>query len=418
MKTPFALRTIRLALVLMLLLSGCMTDFGDIPTEYTIDTGQGLLDAIAAARVALLEAEAKFGAEARDTIAQATANLNVLASEVIALVGDRLSATITQFDLAIQAKLIWIDQQVAQIHAYALSIIHATGEEAREIIETAEIGLQRTIRETQEAIDKTFVGFTQGGILVVTNVADRILSVGGIALGLLLLFLAARMWGRLVYSQGFPAEGGRRVLSFVLMGVTFLFALAPLILLFRPVRAAVLVSANQASEIKWANTQVAQSPWVDRFVPEPVVASEEHRAAGLVIHGSNLTSALGLPEVSFGQHSLQVTGSDRQLRVEIGPVIEHPVADTLIRVHYGATGTATFEASVAVWTPSPTITPSDTPTITPTPTQTHTPTHVTIEPTPTPTRKPTRTPTPITPAHECPTGYHCSPCVPFNKPCP
>jgi len=377
-KMSSCIRIFSLLCVVMITAASCVP-VGDLPTDYKlnlkVDTGQGVLDSIQAAENALTEAEAKAGEEARKTIEDASAQLSGLATEVITLVGTQLDQKIDKLDKMIQLKLVWIEHQVDQLHAYALDIIQATGNEARNTIREAELGMRRTIQQTQDAADKTIAGATTGGIIFVNTVADRILSVGGVAVGILLLFIATFGWGRLIFARRLPAVGLQRTMAAVLMAVSLVVALAPFAMLYPPLRAYALTSAGQGNEADLVFKKLIdyRPPQVMDFEPTVVVASQDHRSAGLVLKGMYLATGLGMPTVTFGKVALQVGGSDDKLTVDIGPVIENPVAANSILVRYGAAGTPTVEYSVPVHTPTPSPSPTLTPTPTRTPTRTQTP---------------------------------------------
>lgn len=367
------------ALCILLMAAAACVPVGDLPTNYnlnlTVDTGQGVLDSIQATKNALLEAEAKAGEEARQTIEDALAQLTTLATEVINLIGTQLDQKIDKLDKMIQLKLIWIEHQVEQLHAYALDIIQATGAEARAVIREAELGMRRTIQQTQDAATKTIVTATAGGIIFVNTLADRLLSIGGIAVGILLIFIATFTWGRLIYEKRLPDAGLQRTMSFVLMGASMLFAIAPFSMLYAPLRAYALTSVGQGSEVDLMFKKLVdfRPPQVLDFDPDTVVASKDNQAAGLVIKGMYLASGLGMPFVNYGSWNLQVHGSDDKLTVDIGPVVDHPAAANSIQIYFGSTGTPTIYYSVPVYTATPTRTPTKTSTVTPTTTRTYTP---------------------------------------------
>lgn len=370
------------ALSLVLMASAGCVPMGDIPTDYSlnlnVDTGQGVLDSINATKNALLEAEAKAGEEVRQTIEDALTQLNTLAADVINLVGDRLDQTIANLDQMIQLKLVWIEHQVEQLHAYALDIIKATGAEARAVINEAELGMRRTIQQTQDAATKTIVTATTGGIIFVNTLADRLLSIGGIAVGILLIFIATFTWGRLIYEKRLPDNGLQRTMSFVLMFVSMLFAILPFSLLYAPLRAYALTSVGQGTEMDLAFKKLVEyrPPQVLKFEPEVVVAHKNYQAAGLVLKGMYLASGLGMPTVKFGSYSLPVNGADDKLTVNIANVVDHPVAANNIQISFGAAGTPTVFYSVPVHTVTPT--PISTMTRTVTRTVTRTPTGIPI----------------------------------------
>jgi len=367
------------ALCIVLMAAASCVPVGDLPTDYNlnlnVDTGQGVLDSIQATKDALLDAEAKAGEEARQTIDDALAQLTTLATEVINLVGTQLDQTIDKLDNMIQLKLIWIEHQVEQLHAYALDIIQATGAEARAVIREAELGMRRTIQQTQDAAAKTIATATVGGIIFVNTLADRLLSIGGIAVGILLIFIATFTWGRLVYEKRLPETGLQRNMSFILMGASMIFAVAPFSMLYAPLRAYALTSVGQGTEVDLVFKRLVdyRPPQVLDFDPDVVVASKDYQSAGLVFQGMYLASSLGMPSVFFGNYPLQVNGSDDKLTVNIGPVIDHPGAANEIQIRYGATGTPTVFYSVPVYTVTPTLTPTKTPTRTPTATPSKTP---------------------------------------------
>ena len=366
-------------LCILLMVSASCVPMGDIPTDYdlnlNVDTGQGVIDSINATKNALLEAEAKAGEEVRKTIEDALAQLNTLATDVINLVGEQLDQKIDKLDKMIQLKLVWIEHQVEQLHAYALDIIKATGAEARAVIREAELGMRRTIQQTEDAATKTIATATTGGIIFVNTLADRLLSIGGIAVGILLIFIATFTWGRLIYEKRLPEKGLQRGMSFFLMAASMIFAVAPFSLLYTPLRAYALTSVGQGSEVDLVFKKLVEyrPPQVLDFDPDVVVASKDHQAAGLVLKGMYLASSLGMPSAKFGSYSLPVNGSDDKLTVNIGSVVDHPGAANNIQISFGAAGTPTVFYSVPVYTATPTPIATRTPTVTRTVTRTPTP---------------------------------------------
>ncbi|RLT45392.1 MAG: hypothetical protein DWI57_00805 [Chloroflexi bacterium] len=382
MKTKNFHRIVSLLLI-MFTVTGC--SLVEFPSQYdinaTVDTGQGVLDSINAAKEALIEAEKKAGEVASDAakeiITTARQQLEGFTADVIKLVGDQLNEKIADLDKRVEATLVWISSETDQIHKYALDIIRAGGGEARLIIEEAGRGMQKTIREIDDSSNKTIFGFTASGVLFVNTVADRILSIGGWVLGLLLAFIATFKWGQLIFVQkGLPEKGLQRTLAFVLMAASFVFAVAPFTLVYRPIRAYALTSAGQSTEIQLSNLKeqiTYRPPHVDDFVPHIVVASKDHLAEGLILKGSYLSTSLGVPMVTFGDTNLTVGGSDDELLVDIEPAINNPLAGNKILIRFGGPGTPTVEYSIPVQTATPTPTPTPTPTYTSVPTDTPTP---------------------------------------------
>lgn len=371
-KIPPAIRIFSLLWVVMLVTTSCVdVPIDRIPTDWDlnleVDTGQGVLDSIGAAKETLTEAERVAGEEMRDVIREAKEQLEVFSAEVINLVGEQLDQKIETLDKKIQLKLVWIEHQVEQLHAYALDITNAIGSEARSTIRQAELGMRRTIQQTQDAADETIAGFIEGEIIFVNTAFDRGLSIGGFFGGIVLTIITLWMWR----NRPWPPERAERIRLSVLMTVTVAVALVPITMLYRPLRAYVLTSAGKGNEVELVFEKLIyyRRPHILDFDPDVVVSSPDHRSAGLVLRGMYLATGLGMPTVTFGNDPIQVGGSDDELMVDIGPVIDDPLAANSILIQYGAAGTPTVEYSVLVQTPTPTPKPTippDTPIPTPT----------------------------------------------------
>ncbi len=299
-----------------------------LPLDLAIDTGQHLKELMQATLADLHEAERIAGEEIRASIDK----LQEFITYVDQVFGDRLERTIASLDASIQAKLRWIQSYTEQIHRAALDIIHATGEEARQVIDRATDDMRRAINTTEQAIQRTTFVISRNMIFLVDTVADRSLAIGGLLAGLLLSFICAYSWGRMFYQKNLPEPGLRRSLAMGFLGFTVLVAIAPFSLLFPIPRALALTPSGKSEAIDIP----ASKPSIFRFVPDPVVVSAQPPYSELLtIEGINLLQN-GEPKITFGALSLDILGRyDDKISVDVKPVCENPNLARSIIVQLG-----------------------------------------------------------------------------------
>jgi hypothetical protein len=358
-----------LALLLISIgLTGCLEK---IPTEYTInteiDTGRDLKNMVDDTLEDLHEAEHIAGEEVRETIQDAITQLEEYSVEIIEVFGDELDQTISTLDSALQEKLLWIQIYTEEVHGYALSIIHATGEEARETIQEATIGMRRTIIETELAAQRTTYVATQNMVFLVDTVAERTIAIVGVVTGLLFVFISAFGWGRLVYQKQIPSGDLQRVLALGLLMVSFAFSCLPFATLIPPVRAYALTQVGKASVVGYGEEEGGIGPSIPsgvprvyEFVPDqlivPIPTPTPHT---LSILGANLL-AEGTPRVTYAGMELEVIGyTEDKIEVNIGPVSDQPGLASNIEVQFGE-GESASQYAVPVYeaTPEPTLEPT------------------------------------------------------------
>jgi hypothetical protein len=356
-------------LIISVGLTGCLEK---IPTEYTInteiDTGRDLKNMVDDALEDLHEAEHIAGEEARETIQDAIAQLEEYSVEVIEVFGDELDQTINTLDSALQEKLLWIQIYTEEVHGYALSIIHATGEEARETIQEATIGMRRTIIETELAAQRTTYVATQNMVFLVDTVAERTIAIVGVITGLLFVFISAFGWGRLVYQKQIPSGDLQRVLALGLLIVSFAFSCLPFVTLIPPVRAYALTQVGKASVVGYGEEGGGIGPEVPKgaprvyeFMPDqlivPIPTPTPHT---LSILGANLL-AEGTPRVTYAGMELEVIGyTEDKIEVNIGPVSDQPGLASNIQVQFGeGEGASQYAVPVYEATPEPTSEPTE-----------------------------------------------------------
>jgi hypothetical protein len=355
-------------LIISIGLTGCLEK---IPTEYTInteiDTGRDLKNMVDDALEDLHEAEHIAGEEARETIQDAIAQLEEYSVEIIEVLGDELDQTISTLDSALQEKLLWIQIYTEEVHGYALSIIHATGEEARETIQEATIGMRRTIIETELAAQRTTYVATQNMVFLVDTVAERTIAIVGVITGLLFVFISAFGWGRLVYQKQIPSGDLQRVLALGLLIVSFAFSCLPFATLIPPVRAYALTQVGKASVVGYGEEGGGVGPSIPsgvprvyEFVPDqlivPIPTPTPHT---LSILGANLL-AEGTPRVTYAGMELEVIGyTEDKIEVNIGPVSDQPGLASNIQVQFGE-GESASQYAVPVYEATPEPTPEPT----------------------------------------------------------
>jgi len=356
-------------LILSLFMAGCLEK---IPTEYTInteiDTGRDLKNMVDDALEDLHEAEHIAGEEARETIQDAIHELEGYSVEILEIFGDQLDRTIGTLDSALQEKLLWIQIYTEEVHGYALSIIHATGEEARETIQEAAVGMRRTIIETELSAQRTTYVATQNMVFLVDTVAERTIAIVGVVVGLVFVFVSAFGWGRMIYQKQIPTGDLQRVLALGLLMVSFAFSCLPFVTLIPQVRAYALTQVGKASVVGYGEEGgiggpeiPTGSPRVYEFVPEQlVVPLSDPTAQTLSIIGANLL-ANGVPTVTYGGMELEVIGyTEDHIEVNIGPVSDNPGLASSIEVKFG-TEENVVQYAVAVYeaTPEPTGEPTE-----------------------------------------------------------
>lgn len=360
-------------LLLSIGLAGCLEK---LPTEFTInteiDTGRDLKNMVDDALEDLHEAEHIAGEEARETIQDAILQLEDYSVEIIEVLGDELDQTIHTLDSALQEKLLWIQIYTEEVHGYALSIIHATGEEARETIQEATIGMRRTIIETELAAQRTTYVATQNMVFLVDTVAERTIAIVGVITGLVFVFVSAFGWGRLIYQKQIPSGDLQRVLALGLLLVSFAFSCLPFVTLIPPVRAYALTQVGKASVVGYGEEGTGGGPEIPRgaprvyeFVPDqlivPIPTPTPHT---LSILGANLL-AEGTPRVTYAGIELEVIGyTEDKIDVNIGPVSDQPGLASNIQVQFGeGEGASQYAVPVYEATPEPTLeaTPETTP---------------------------------------------------------
>jgi hypothetical protein len=356
-------------IILSVVLSGCLDK---IPTEYTInteiDTGRDLKNMVDDALADLHEAEHIAGEEARETIQDAIYQLEGFSIEIIEVFGDQLDQTIGTLDSAIQEKLLWIQIYTEEVHGYALSIIHATGEEARETIQEATLGMRRTVIETELAAQRTTYVATQNMVFLVDTVAERTIAIVGVIAGLVFVFISAFGWGRMIYQKQIPAGDLQRVLALGLMMVSFGFSCLPFVTLIPQVRAYALTQVGKASVVGYDEESglggpdiPTGSPRVYEFMPaELIVPISDPTDQTLSILGANLM-ANGVPTVTYGGILLEVVGyTEDHIEVNLGPVSDNPGLASSIEVRFG-TEDDVVQYAVAVYeaTPEPTAEPTE-----------------------------------------------------------
>jgi hypothetical protein len=349
-------------------LTGCLEK---IPTEYTInteiDTGRDLKNMVDDALEDLHEAEHIAGEEARETIQDAITQLEEYSVEIIEVLGGELDKTISTLDSALQEKLLWIQIYTEEVHGYALSIIQATGEEARETIQEATIGMRRTIIETELAAQRTTYVATQNMVFLVDTVAERTIAIVGVITGLLFVFVSAFGWGRLIYQKQIPSGDLQRILALGLLMVSFAFSCLPFATLIPPVRAYALTQVGKASVVGYGEEggvgpEIPKgAPRVYEFVPDqlivPIPTPTPHT---LSILGANLL-AEGTPRVTYAGMELEVIGyTEDHIEVNIGPVSDQPGLASNIEVQFGE-GEDVVKYAVPVYeaTPEPTPEPTE-----------------------------------------------------------
>lgn len=355
-----------LGLVLVLLgTTGCLEK---IPTEYTInteiDTGRDLKNLVDDALADLQEAEQIAGEEARQTIQDAISQLEDYSIEIIETFGGQLDRTIQSLDAILKEKLIWIQIYTEQVHEYALSIIHAAGEEARETIQEAALGMRRTIVETELSAQRTTVIATQNVTFIVDTVAERSIAIFGLVTGLIFVFVSTFGWGRLIYTRRIPTGSLQRILAMGLLMMSFFFSFLPFITLIPPVRAYALSQVGKASVVGYAQGETASGPTIPKgvprvyeFVPDqlivPIITPTPQT---LTIVGANLL-AMGTPSVTYGGLDLVVIGyTEDHIEVDISPVSDQPGLARSIEVKFGS-GKEIVQYAVPVYeaTAMPTI---------------------------------------------------------------
>lgn len=351
-------------IILMFIATGCV----DIPSEFTInheiDTGRDLQNLVDEALEDLHEAERIAGEEVRETIREAIYELEGFSVEIIEIFGDQLDRTINTLDQALQDKLLWVQIYTEEVHGYALSIIHATGEEARETIQEATLGMRRTIIETELAAQRTTLVATQNAMYLVDTVAERTLSIGGLISGLLLMFICTFGWGRLIYQRRMPSTDFQRMLALGLMAVSFFFSFLPFSMLIPPVRAYALAQVGRASLVGESESVVAGGlevprgvPRVYEFIPDyltvPIANPDEQK---LIIEGANLM-AMGIPVITYGGIDCPVTGyTEDRISVDISSASDNPGLSGSVEVQFGTEADAVqYAVPVYQATPEPTV---------------------------------------------------------------
>jgi hypothetical protein len=356
-------------LILSLFMAGCLEK---IPTEYTInteiDTGRDLKNMVDDALEDLHEAEHIAGEEARETIQDAIHELEGYSVEVLEIFGDQLDRTIGTLDSALQEKLLWIQIYTEEVHGYALSIIHATGEEARDTIQEAAVGMRRTIIETELSAQRTTYVATQNMVFLVDTVAERTIAIVGVIVGLVFVFVSAFGWGRMIYQKQIPTGDLQRVLALGLLMVSFAFSCLPFVTLIPQVRAYALTQVGKASVVGYDEEGglggpelPTGSPRVYEFVPEQlIVPLSDPTAQTLSIIGANLL-ANGVPAVTYGSIELEVIGyTEDHIEVDIGPVSDNPGLAGSIEVKFGDEASVTqYAVPVFEATPEPTSEPTE-----------------------------------------------------------
>jgi hypothetical protein len=355
-----------LSILWMVLLSIVVTSCVEIPSgkplplDVEIDTGRELRELMQDTMDELKEAERIAGEEAGETIEEAFDQLEAYTREIDQIFGDRLDRTIASLDAAVQNRLLWIQGYTQQVRGYALEIIHATGEEARWTIKEATDGMRRTIADSELAAQRTTIVATQNMIYLVDTIADRSVAIGGGIAGLLLTFICAYGWGRLIYARNLPAGGAQRGLALGFMALSLIFSVTPFTALIPKVRASALAQTGKATAFDLTEGDLpAARPFVIRFVPDPlVVPVAASTPPSLAVEGIHLM-AFGKPTVTFGTANLELLGyHDDKLEVDIGPVIDDPSLAKSVDVQFGSGPEAIKRAVlVCIATPEPTEIP-------------------------------------------------------------
>jgi hypothetical protein len=356
-----------LVLTLVVAVAGC----GKIPTEFTlnteIDTGRDLQNLIDGALEDLQEAEHIAGEEARLTIQEAMFQLQVYSAELAEIFGGQLDQLIGSLDAVLQDKLLWMQIYTEEVHGYALSIIHATGEEARATINEATLGMRRAITETELAAQRTTVIATQNMVFLVDTVAERTIAIIGVITGLVFMFISAFGWGRLIYQRQIPSGGLQQFLALGLMMASFFFSFLPFTALIPSVRAFALAQVGRASTVGYAEGESFRgpqiptgSPRVYDYIPDHlVVPIAEPTPHTVTMIGANLM-AMGEPSVTYGGIALEVVRTtEDEISVAVGPVSDNPGLASSIKISFGeGDGTVQYSYPVYVATPAPTPEPT------------------------------------------------------------
>lgn len=357
--------------LLVLILVGVIAGCGKIPTEFTlnteIDTGRDLQNLIDGALGDLHEAEHIAGEEARLTIQEALYQLEVYSVELAEIFGDQIDRTISSLDAVLQDKLIWMQIYTEQVHGYALSIIHATGEEARATIYEATLGMRRAITETELAAQRTTVVATQNMVFLVDTVAERTISIVGVITGLVFMFISAFGWGRLIYQRQIPSGGLQQVLALGLMMASFFFSFLPFTTLIPSVRAFALSQVGRASAVGYAEGEIVSGPQIPKgsprvydYIPDHlIVPIVEPTPQTVTMIGANLM-AMGEPSITYGGIVLEVVKTtEDEISVAVGPVSDNPGLANSIKISFGE-GDEGVQYSYPVYVATPAPTPEET----------------------------------------------------------
>lgn len=348
---PSLLRVVLLSIVV----SSCVEiPSGEpVPVDVEIDTGRELKELMEDTLDELEEAERIAGEEFRETIEDAIDSLLAYTKEVDEIFGARLDRMIASLDAAVQSKLIWIQGYTQQVRGYALEIIQATGDEARRTIEEATEGMRRTINYAELAAQRTTIVATQNMVYLVDTIADRSVAIGGGIAGLLLTFICAYGWGRLIYARNVPARGAQRGLALGFMALSLLFSFLPFSALVPIVRARALAQTGKGTAFEFTERLPAEQPVIFRFFPDPlVVPAVAPTPPSLAVEGIHLM-AFGKPTVTFGSANLELLGyHNDKLEVDIGPVIDDPSLARSVEVQFGS-GPEAIRGAVPVRTATP-----------------------------------------------------------------
>jgi beta-lactam-binding protein with PASTA domain len=343
-------KIITMCLIMILLLpslQGCVPSEFDFGVDLSIDTGKNLKDLIEGAMADLKEAEKIAGQEVSNAIDQ----LEKYSKEVERIFFNGLDQTIASLDAAVQSKLRWIQSYTEQVHKLALDIIHATGEEARDTIDQASGDMISVINATELGMQRTTIVFFQNATFLVDTIADRALAIGGIIIGILLIFICTYGWGRLIYGKKMPPTGLQRTLALSFLAFTVVAALLPFTMLSPVVRAYALTPSGNSHQFEIPKGR----PSIYRFEPDPIKVNTQPISELLIIHGVNFLEWKDL-SIYFGSTELEILGkTDGQIEVPLEKIYENPAAAGRIDVQFGnGSDVIAYSVPVLIATSEPT----------------------------------------------------------------
>ncbi|MEZ4667852.1 MAG: CARDB domain-containing protein [Anaerolineae bacterium] len=316
------------------------------------------------------------GGETRATLLQAQQELSSLLGEVNQYAGLRIA----DLDDRVTAKLGWVEQYTEDLNHYVLGIIQTVSTESQRLAETigdqarftigvfgnevrgivttaggvvmdvtdkisaevkariqqATTGVMQLLQEVRRIIadfDHSVVTVFNKVTYVIDLTTDRVITVAGVVLGVIFLFIAFKSWGTGLLSHRLPKPGPTRRFIQTFMAGTFVASLLPFLLVIAPFRAIVMVSVNGAKA--YHEQEVAPRFW--NVSPLPlVISNDEVPEFGCTIpafvhcatvEGANFLANAGVVTAAFADLPLNVIASDNSVTVDFSPITNYGASD-------------------------------------------------------------------------------------------